>query len=505
MYEAYNAAFSLTGRGMAPSAFMMRIVEDPTPFYLLPRIATAVMGTATVPLLFDATCRLFDLRTGLIAAALLSAAFLHVRESHFGVTDVPATFMMIVAFWAIVRSDLSRHHPGRVLMAGVLCGLAASTKYNVALVVLPLVIRIVQRSWEEAGRFSDIVAACSIAAAGAVTGFIAGTPFALVDSGRFARDVASAGANLAAGHGADLGRGWTSHLSISLWYGLGAPMLAAAFAGAVWLTVSRPATAALVLAFPVSYYLVIGARRSVLLRYIDPVLPFGCMLAAVAISSFVRAAPGAHGARRRTALEPSSLRRRRNARRLLPRTGEFDTAGYTTARNTLAVVLTIVVAWPGVRRSVAFDRLLGQEDNRVRTAAWLESTFAAGTTLFQTGGSLYGRFQFTRPPKFAEWTWDDPGEGFHARGRAIAGWPQVVVVQRSPLKSYHALPDRMRALLQAKYRSIKTFFVETSAQGPPPVYDLQDAFFVPLDGFEHLSRPGPSFEVFERIENETLR
>ena len=52
--------------------------------------------------------------------------------------------------------------------------------------------------------------------------------------------------------------------------------------------------------------------------------------------------------------------------------------------------------------------------------------------------------------------------------------------------------------LRGSYQSIKRFPVDQPSRDPAPVYDEQDAFFAPLDGFDHLSRPGPAFEVFQR-------
>ena len=75
---------------------------------------------------------------------------------------------------------------------------------------------------------------------------------------------------------------------------------------------------------------------------------------------------------------------------------------------------------------------------------------------------------------------------------------QLVVIQHSPLAAYPGVPEGALPALRASYRSIKLFPVEQPSDEPPPVYDEQDAFFAPLDGFDHLSRPGPAFEVFQR-------
>src|SRR5262249_42715199 len=158
-----------------------------------------------------------------VAAALLATAFLHVRDSHFGVTDIPATFMMLVAFWAIVSSELDRRRLWRVAGVGVLCGLAGSAKYTVLLVRLPLFVRLGQRARETRTPLPAALTTCAAAVVGAAAGFLIGTPFAVVEPRRVVHALMMVSTHLAGGHGPDLGRGWLAHLRISLRYGLGVP------------------------------------------------------------------------------------------------------------------------------------------------------------------------------------------------------------------------------------------------------------------------------------------
>jgi hypothetical protein len=460
-YELYYAVLSLRGQAITMAAFIDRVATDPAPFYLLSRIAAAMLGTATVPVLFLASRVLFGVRTATIAAAFLAVAFLHVRDSHFGVTDVPATFMATLAFWAIVAHAIDRVHWPNVLFAGVLCGLAGSTKYNAMLIALPLLVRVVQESRAETHRARWAAALCVLAGCGIAAGFFAGTPYALIDSRQFVSDLHGVQRHFVGGHLLDLGYGWTYHLTDSLTYGLGAPMLIAALIGCVWLAVTAPSTALVVLSFPVVYYVVIGAGRTVFIRYVDPILPFGCLLAAVAIS--------------------------RVAARARAGEGRVATA--------VATLLTAVVAWPSASRAVAFDRLIARRDNRLLVAEWLESNIPTGVSLCQTGAG-YGGLQSSLPGRFPACDFDRSTGTLSLSGSTEP--PEVIVIQHSPLVAYPGMPaGAMPALLKA-YQSIKLFPVDQPADGPKPVYDQQDAYFVPVDGFEHLSRPGPGFEIFQR-------
>ena len=69
----------------------------------------------------------------------LALSYLHVRESHFGVTDVPMMFFAVCSMLFIVKSYYSKASLRNYVLAGVFAGLAASTKYNGVLVAVSMV------------------------------------------------------------------------------------------------------------------------------------------------------------------------------------------------------------------------------------------------------------------------------------------------------------------------------------------------------------------------------
>src|SRR5919197_4814885 len=102
---AYAVLFGverLAGLTTSQASFLAQAAADPTLLHLVPRLLSAAAGAATIPILFLAAREVSSTRAALIASALLSVAFLHVRDSHFGVTDVPVTFLTVCAFWAAV-------------------------------------------------------------------------------------------------------------------------------------------------------------------------------------------------------------------------------------------------------------------------------------------------------------------------------------------------------------------------------------------------------------------
>ena len=107
-------------------------------FYVWGRALTAIMGTATVWILYRVGMR-WDRRTALLAAVMFAVMPLHVRESHFVLTDVPVTFFVMLALLLSLRAH-ERGTAAAFAVAGMAAGLAAGTKYNGAVAVLiPLV------------------------------------------------------------------------------------------------------------------------------------------------------------------------------------------------------------------------------------------------------------------------------------------------------------------------------------------------------------------------------
>ena len=110
----------------------------PEQFYLWARAVTATLGTATVALVYFIGLR-WGTRYALVAASLMAVMPLHVRESHYVLTDVPVTFFVTLTFLLALRAN-EQARAMAFLLAGAAAGLAAATKYTGALaLLLPLI------------------------------------------------------------------------------------------------------------------------------------------------------------------------------------------------------------------------------------------------------------------------------------------------------------------------------------------------------------------------------
>jgi hypothetical protein len=414
---------------------------------LVARVLSAITGVLSVLVLFRIGQRLFGRTTGTAAAACLALAFLHVRDSHFGVTDIPMTFMVLVAFHAIVR--LSESGSTRDLVAAsVWTGLAVATKYNAALLALPASLAILDDPLRRP--FGERLLRTATFGAAMTLAFLVITPYSLVFPAKFLADVSDVSRHLSEGHGVDLGRGWTYHLTTTLRHGLGLPLLAAGLAGQVLMLWRDRRRGLLVALFPLAYYLVTGTGRTVFARYILPAIPFLCLTAGYLVATL-----GASIA--------ASLRR----------------PGW---RVPITAMMTALVVWPSALSVLAFDRLVAREDTRVTARRWIEARFAPGTTIAQIGPTnAHPYIYYEDRYALAE---IDP-----------AARPEIVVVASSPMGAPNV--ESLAPWLARDYE-LQLEQQVVAEDDPRHVYDRQDEFFVPLAGFRGVERPGPNLRIYVR-------
>ncbi|HEV2773776.1 MAG TPA: glycosyltransferase family 39 protein, partial [Thermoleophilaceae bacterium] len=118
---------------------------DPTPIWIISRSLAALLAVAGVVAVFYVGRRLWGTRVGLVAAAVLSFAFLPVAYGRIAVTDVGTLAPVALAVYAAIRvyEDGARRH---YLLAGAMVGLAIGFKYTAGLVLLPLLGAVALRS-----------------------------------------------------------------------------------------------------------------------------------------------------------------------------------------------------------------------------------------------------------------------------------------------------------------------------------------------------------------------
>src|SRR5262245_55250316 len=184
-FYLFAAAFAVASRihrllGLDPT---LTVNEQ----FLVARGVVAFAGTVTIGVVFALTRTVAGRATALVAAFFLAVATLHVRESHFAMTDVLMTLFVTTALALLVRALKARSDTWSAtrlfVAAGLAGGLAASTKYSGAAIAAAFAAA--QYVW---ARDADAVAPPTRAwtpslalAAAFACGFVVMTPYAVLD------------------------------------------------------------------------------------------------------------------------------------------------------------------------------------------------------------------------------------------------------------------------------------------------------------------------------------
>ncbi len=267
--------------------------------YLIGRTLTVGMGVGTVWATFAAGARLWGNRAGLVAALLLAITPLHVQHSHFLTVDVPATlWVMLSLLWSVRLATGDLKPLKTALWAGIFAGLAAATKYNMALVILPLLAACVVRPTPAQaptlpkGKVEDVkerdvpgslafplgrVGACAgVGLLASLLAFFAACPGALLETSIFLKDVRFEAVHVQNRDDPtfrDTGSGFVYHITHNLDAGMGLPLLLLALASIGYALYRRQRGDALLAAFALPYYVLISLVAVRYARYTIPLLP----------------------------------------------------------------------------------------------------------------------------------------------------------------------------------------------------------------------------------------
>jgi hypothetical protein len=265
------------GRGGVAHAY----ATDPTSVYVVARATAGLLGVVAVWLIYLIGARLFDRRTGLLAAALLAFAFLPVFYSHLALNDVPtlAPVTLSLLGTALVLQSGS---PWHYALAGAGVGLSAATKYTAGVVVLPLLATAGLHVVEARGGRRALIG-LGVGVVAALACFVVANPFSVIDWSQFHHGVSTQASAAAGSDGGKLGLTQHNGIVYYLWtftWGFGWAPAIAALIGAV-LLIRRDWQMALILApAPILFLLFMGTQERYFGRWLMPILPFAALLAA---------------------------------------------------------------------------------------------------------------------------------------------------------------------------------------------------------------------------------
>ncbi|MBI1878325.1 MAG: glycosyltransferase family 39 protein [Chloroflexi bacterium] len=349
-YRIFYLVGVWTGQFASIADFKQLTQADPTIFYLLSRTTSAIFGALTIPLVYWIGAQSYNKKIGVIAAALLTGAFLHVRDSHYAVSDVPTTFFTsgVLLFCVLYL------HQGRARLlyaAAAWAGMAMATKYTAAIMVAPITLVWLWRNfstdyrqlWLRLWRKELLLA---YAIVGVV--FLIIVPYALLDWQNFLqsmRDHYGMGKTPGlSGYKIDVESGWLFYLQ-SLAWGLGYPLLGASLLGLLYAGYRRYPADIILVVTVFLFYVFLARQLMFFARFIIPLVPLLMILAA----------------------------------RLI-----WDASQRIASFNprVVTVVLTVLVLIQPIIASLRHDWLLGQTDTRTMAKEWIETELPEGSKIF---------------------------------------------------------------------------------------------------------------------------
>ena len=254
--------------------------SDPGGVFLTARLAVAALGTLAVFLLYLAGARLFDRRAGLLAAALLAVSFLAVSWSHLAVNDVPTTAAVALSLLGIA-GILRRGWALDYVLAGAGLGLACAIKYTAGIVILPLLVAAAVRFRRERVSIASIASRLGLALGATLATFVLFNPFALLAPREFVDGLLYL--SVTPEGEPKLGQADKNGILYYLWvlsWGLGWVPSLAALGGAATAFLRDRVVALLLVPAPILYILFMGVQERYFGRWLLPVLPIICLLAA---------------------------------------------------------------------------------------------------------------------------------------------------------------------------------------------------------------------------------
>ena len=224
------------------------------PSYLTARLTILVLALGGIAASWWLGRRAYGPLAGFVAAVAVAVETTYVAYSRMSVTDVPLTLGVAVALALMVS--------GRIELAGLVVGLAASAKYPGVLLLAPLVAA----AW---GRWRRLAIACGLAA----VAFVLTSPFVVLHFGEAVGDAWRVQQ--------DARRGWLGFehdhappiaFAARLWDGFG-PAVLIAVAGLVLAFVRRTRADLILGTFVVVYFADLLTLHAHFDRYLLPLVP----------------------------------------------------------------------------------------------------------------------------------------------------------------------------------------------------------------------------------------
>lgn len=342
----------LFGYFKGPEDFRTFYHNDPSILYLSGRVWVALLGVASILILYLIVSKYFSKKAALLSAFFFAIAPLHVDLSKSIRSDVVMTFFLLLAFWFCLKI-LHEGKPKHYIFAGIFTGLAVATKYPAALMLLTILVAHFLRNGFSVKNFK-VLFLCGIAF---LFGLFIGSPFLFLDFKSALADL------MTEGRAEHLGADSLGYLQ-KVWFYLKTladqavtwPGLIALFVWGFYNFWKKQNIYVLVLSFIIIFILLISIPHLSWERWILPVVPFACILLGTLIASIADR---------------------------LSKQAQFN----RVAQGIIVVIIVLGISFPILQRSIIDSKTLAGEDTRTLAMEWSMKNIPQGSLILM---EIYG-------------------------------------------------------------------------------------------------------------------
>lgn len=310
---------------------------DPGGLFLVGRFLSVVLGTFSVWVIFRLGQRFFSKNVALISSLILAVSFIHVSRSHWILVEAGLGLMCAWALYLILKYYEKPTIKANVF-AGLVCGLAISTKYNAGFILIPLLLSSIFIYKKNVPKlFKNLC----LSVVTLVSGFLLGSPYWIFSFSSFFdstfKYTFSHVTHGVVGHITDIPFVWPFWELVSNDWTLGFLLIA----GFVYVLFTKEKKQILLVSFALPTFLYVGSWSSADVHYLIPIFPALVLLAAVFLNDILR-----------------SIRNRN-----------------------LKILFVILLFGLPFAKILYYDFVLTQKDTRAFAEDWFESNVAAGSVI----------------------------------------------------------------------------------------------------------------------------
>ncbi len=391
-------------------------VSHPGEVFLAGRVTVALLGTASVWMLYLLGARLFNRRVGLLAAAIEAVAFLPVSYGHLALNDAVTLLPLTLSLFGsagVLRYGRKRDYA----LAGIGLGLACASKYTAGIAVVPLVVAAATHYLDSidatrvrsAGTHPNgghatlerpglaVVLGVVLAGACALVSFLIANPYALLDFKLFYSELVHQSSLSDEAQG-KLGAPKEIGIFYYLWsfsWGLGWLPALAALGGTITIWRRHARIGWLLVPAAILFLGFMGVQDRYFGRWLLPIFPIACLLAAYFASQLVQLivekAISPRGEGKRIVADPKApevgngapVSSERPLASGMPVVGKVPRSSSRRGRLALfagALIATVLLA-QGLVYSIHNDLVLSRADTRNITRAWMLAHVPRGTPI----------------------------------------------------------------------------------------------------------------------------